>query len=73
MEVTSKSLTVEGLSPNQANVLARTEFGRPAASGPDDPGIMIVKLRYGQEIKMECIAHKVRFSPPFLNEMRTAL
>jgi DNA-directed RNA polymerase II subunit RPB3 len=33
---------------------------RPAISGDDDAGILIVKLRKNQEVKLRCIARKVR-------------
>lgn len=39
----------------------RNDFGRPALSGPEEPGIMIVKLRFGQEVNIKCIAHKVSY------------
>ncbi|KAL8278764.1 hypothetical protein RQP46_008833 [Phenoliferia psychrophenolica] len=56
MEVTSKMLRVEGTHLERSNV------GQPAideTSGENrGKGIMLVKLRMGQEIKMKCIAIK---------------
>lgn len=41
------------------------DFGKPI--GFDDPsvdGVMLVKMRKGQELKIRCIARKVRFQSP---------
>lgn len=57
MEVTSKMLVIENSSGRILN-----QFGKPATTGPDDRGILLVKLRYGQEVKLKCIAVKVRRS-----------
>jgi DNA-directed RNA polymerase alpha subunit len=51
MEVTSKMLLIEGGE--------RSGIGKPAV-GENGDGILIAKLRKGQEIKMTCIAVKVR-------------
>lgn len=61
MEVTSNMLTVEG-SFGQNLGDDTIQLGKPVA------GILIAKLRYGQELNIKCHAIKVRF-PLFLSQM----
>jgi len=51
MKVYARDLVVDPLRPNQW-------VGNPVIRDPDGQGVLIAKLRKGQEIKMTCIAKK---------------